>query len=100
MDSEGNSQVQNFPPANDSNAALNISVEILGAINNLNKSLNTNMGGVRKGLEGLTSSMNDNFVSLAQRLNSPRAEESEEESSDRSSSEEEDQEDHREVVDH
>lgn len=83
-------------------SSLNLSAELLGAINNLNKSLNSNFGGVQKGLEGLTSSMNENFVSLAQKFNASRAEESDDESSDGSegfSSEEVEQEISR-VIDH
>lgn len=65
------------------------SKELLGAIKELNTSLNTNYGGIRKDVVELASSFQQSFSQLAKKVSSPREPSSDEESSDYSSSEDE-----------
>lgn len=81
---------------------FNISLELLGAIKNLNNSLTstlmTNVSGMRDDFKGLASSMSDNFQKLTSKLshnnNNNNRDSSDEESSRKSSGSEEDPEDY------
>lgn len=70
-------------------ADFDIFQALLGAIQNLNSSLNRNTSGIRSEFKGLASSMTDNFKKLSQRMMANDPDESDRENSDKDSSWEE-----------